>query len=441
MVYIRRYLSGQQATTVTIAEGAITSDKIVDGAVTHPKLAPGSVDSERVINESLKSEDIKDGEIKTVDIASGAVTTDKIAPQAVTVDKLEASIQGIARPLTPGVASEEIAALAVVESKIGAQAVASAKIKDGAVSAVKIGADAVEEVKIKDGAVSTAKLAGGAVTETKIGLNAVTGPKIAPGVVSVTELADNAVEAAKIKDLNVSEPKINNDAVITRTILDEAVTAPKLNVAALTRRHLRSFDVRIDRYYDQFKGSGEFNKWRKRVDAGGIVYYVASSDYAGIMMSTPATTGKKVTLDWDGHGTQPLWGETSVLFKVLPTTKDYHTRELGLVYAFDKSQYILFTAEDAVGGTPNWFARCKRLGTETVEDTGIAVADVPQRLKIEYLSGNEVKFYIDGDLVKTITTNVPGEYNLDPWMSVIARSNAARSLWVEMMSLIQERAV
>jgi len=440
MVYIRRYLSGQQATTVTIAQGAITSDKIVDGAVTHPKLAPGSVDSERVINESLKSEDIKDGEIKSQDIASGAVTTDKIASQAVTVDKLEASIQGIARPLTPGVDTAEIQDAKVTLAKLAPNSVNADKIVGGSVGPSELAVAACEESRIKDGACTRDKIAVGAIDSTKLGVGSCDGSAILNGSVGSTELATDSVITEKIKNNNVTTEKINPAAVNASRLAPNACTEPKLDGAALGLRHLISFDARVDRHYDQFKGENVSRKWRKRVDAGGSVFYSTTSNYAGMGLNTDNTNGAKVILDWEEHGTHPAWGDLSILFKVLPTDRDYQTRELGLAAAFDKANYALFTAEDLAGGIPNWFARCKGLGGETVEDTGVAVSASPQILEIEYEAGGAWKFYIDGFLVNTIATHSPSIYNLDPWMSIIARSNAARGLWIETMSLIQERA-
>ncbi len=439
MVYIRRYLSGQQATTVTIAQGAITADKIVDKAVTQPKIADDAITSDKIAPGAVESEDIKDGEVKTADIGAGAVTTSKIADGAVTTDKLEASIQGIARPLTPGVASDEIAALAVVESKIGAQAVATAKIKDGNVSAVKLAADAVETVKIKDGAVSTAKIAGGAVTETKIGTDAVTGSKILNRTVGTTEIALDGVQAGNIKDLHVTEPKLNLNSVSTRTIIDEAVDASKLATAALAISHRESFDVRVASHYENFYGIGISDKWRKIIAAGGTCDWV--SVLRGLKLETPATINKAVSMDWDSKGMYLGDGPASITFRLPPaaTFKTYETRELGWVYVFDKSAYVLFKAVDVAGAVPNWHVVCRAGGAITDVDTGILVADEEQVLTIDFVNAARVVFYINGVEVAVITTNIPDGFLLDPYISIEAESGASRKLYVTMMSLLQER--
>lgn len=441
MAYRRRYLSGQSATTVVIAEGAITTDKIVDGAVTHPKLAPGSVDSEKVIDSSLKSEDIQDGQIKAVDLAPNAVTTDKILDGAVTTQKLEASIQGIARPLTPGVDTAEIQDAKVTLAKLAPDSVDASKIKSGAVGPTELAAAACEESRIKDGAISTAKIAGGAINSTKIGVGAVDGSAILNGSVGVTELATDSVETIKIKDLAVSEPKLNNLSIATRALIDNAVTEPKLNGAALSLRHMESYGVRNLNVHEDFCGSGISDRWRKRIDAGGYVYWITATPMRGLALGTPATTGKKVILDWAEKGINLDGNKTTVSFWIPGTTTDrtYQKRELGLMHVFDESSYILFTAEDVGGAVPNWFARCKETGAETSQDTGIAVTEATQVLAIEYVSDSEVNFYIDGILVKTIATNIPSGTVLDPWIAITARENAVKGLYVQMMDLISER--
>ncbi|MCK4268621.1 MAG: hypothetical protein KAX16_07295 [Actinomycetia bacterium] len=416
MVYIRRYLSGQQATTVTIAQGAVTTDKIVDKAVTQPKVADDAITTEKIAASAVESSDIKDGEVKTADIASSAITTDKIAAGAVTTEKLEASIQGIARPLTPGVSSAEIAASAVIAAKIAADAVETAKIKDGNVNAAKLAADAVETVKIKDSNVTTAKIAGGAVTETKIGANAVTGSKIANGVVSVTELADNAVEAAKIKDLNVWEAKINNDAVITRTILDEAVTDPKLSVAAVARRHWNSLLIRESIFHEEFGGQDLSNKWVTDGEAGGGIVPDGAN---GIKIQSGALLHDKQKITFGGNGIViPNTHKPSIMFMLTGRTDPKGDFRTWMGLWLDTNNYIVFTINDVGAGATKWQAECKVGGASTIVDTGVLSIDGIELFEIDVSNPASVKFYINANLVATITTNIPAAVLLEPWFYI-----------------------
>jgi len=437
MAYRRRYLSGQAATTVVIAEGAITSDKIVDGAVTHPKLAPGSVDSERVIDSSLKSEDIKDGEIKSVDIASGAITTDKIASQAVTVDKLEASIQGIARPLTPGVSTSEILDDAVTEPKLGTNSVGSDALKPGAVGESELAGNAVVEGKIKDGEISTSKYKPSSVDSVALAANSVTGTEILAGACGETELGADSVVTSKVKAANITLAKMAPLSVDTPQLVADAVTEPKLDVAALARRHIESKDTRVLTHFEEFNGLDISNKWAKKGHAGGIVY---NDGDKGLNIKTGAVANNKQWIDWGdkwlGLATvvKPL---VNIWISSRGTPITYFSSRCGLW--FDALDNIIFYAKDIAGAVPNWQAECRKNGAATTVDTLIAVTDDIQLLSIDVISAASVKFYIDGIEVAEITTNIPDDQTVQPYLEIEAESGAIRNFWVKYFSILAER--
>ena len=54
----------------------------------------------------------------------------------------------------------------------------------------------------------------------------------------------------------------------------------------------------------------------------------------------------------------------------------------------------------------NWFAVTRTGSAETATDTGVAVNGSYHRFEIDYNSTSEVKFYIDGVLKATHTTNI-----------------------------------
>lgn len=80
-------------------------------------------------------------------------------------------------------------------------------------------------------------------------------------------------------------------------------------------------------------------------------------------------------------------------------------------------------------GNPNWEAVCVNNNTATVVDTGIAAENLgnPRYFEIRAQKGTglteQAEFYIDGTLVATITTNLPG--------TAIARSFGAGSYIVK----------
>lgn len=437
MVYIRRYLSGQQATTVVIAQGAITTDKIVDKAVTQPKVGDDAITSDKIAPGAVESSDIKDGGIKSVDIASGAVTTDKIASQAVTVDKLEASIQGIARPLTPGVSSAEIAAGAVVASKIGAEAVETAKVKDGNINAAKLAADAVETVKVKDGAITTAKIAGGAVDQTKIGVDAVTGSEILNRSVGNLEIAVEGCHRENIKDLAINTAKLNPEAVTAAKLGTDSVIESKLAAAALARRHIESKEIRVIHSAEEFGGLDISNRWRKRIDPGGSILPVGKN---GIKFETSAVSGEQAILDWGGEGIEPALDSKPIMTIWIPTrhaTLNYLENHIGLW--FDGDNEIMFYASDVVGATPNWNARCRKAVAETTVDTGIAISAALQVFKIEVIDFATVKFYINGVEVAEINTNIPTGVEMEPKFELTTRSANTRHFSLKYFSILAHR--
>jgi len=437
MAYRRRYFAALTITTTAYGEKSITTDKLADDAVTHPKLAPGSVDSESVINESLKSEDIKDGEIKTSDLAPGAVTTEKILDGAVTTQKLEASIQGIARPLTPGVDTDEIQDGKVTLAKLAPDSVDASKIKPGAVGSSELAVDACEESRIKDGAISTAKIAGSAIDQTKIAVNAVTGSEILNGSVGHTELATDSVITVKVKDRNISSPKIAIDGVITENIIGEGVTDPKLNVAALARRHIESKDTRVITHREEFGGIDMSNKWAKSGDAGGLVYPVLSK---GVYIGTGAVNGNSQRIDFGGEKV----GESDAIKPIVDiyipdrsTPITYFTNILGLWNSANNQ--IVFYAHDDAGAVPNWIAKCVSAGNPTTIDTGIAVTDDVQLLTIKVIDAALVEFYIDGDLVAEVTTDIPTGFEMEPRLEIITRTAAIRTFFVNYFSYLGVR--
>ena len=98
-------------TLLTLADGAVSTDKITNGAVTTAKIGAGVVTTGKIMNSG----------ITTVKINDSAVTEDKINNSAVTADKINNA--------------------AVTESKLADSAVTNTKINDTAVTEAKLHPD------------------------------------------------------------------------------------------------------------------------------------------------------------------------------------------------------------------------------------------------------------------------------------------------------------
>jgi len=71
-------------TTQKLADGAVTTQKIAVGAVTAQKIAGGAVTVDKLANESVATDKLVEESVTTEKINDYAVTTEKLAPEAVT---------------------------------------------------------------------------------------------------------------------------------------------------------------------------------------------------------------------------------------------------------------------------------------------------------------------------------------------------------------------
>jgi hypothetical protein len=76
--------------------------------------------------------------------------------------------------------------------------------------------------------------------------------------------------------------------------------------------------------------------------------------------------------------------------------------------------YVRYSAADG----PNWQAVCANGGSRTVVDTGVAVNIVFHRFRITSDGGGIARFYIDSNLVATITTNLPSGNRYSPCVGI-----------------------
>lgn len=74
----------QKPSTVSLEDGAVTTQKLADGAVTVDKLANGSVTGSKLTDESVATDKLVEQSVTTEKINDYAVTTEKLALEAVT---------------------------------------------------------------------------------------------------------------------------------------------------------------------------------------------------------------------------------------------------------------------------------------------------------------------------------------------------------------------
>ena len=165
-------------TTAKILDANVTTNKIANDAVTADKLAD-SINAAIATNTAKTGNATHTGDVTgatSLSIADGAVVTDRIADDAVTTDKLANSINSAITANTAKVTNathtgEVTGATALT---IANNAVTTAKIADDAITTAKIANDAVTGAKIADLTITGSNIANNTITHAQIGENAVT---------------------------------------------------------------------------------------------------------------------------------------------------------------------------------------------------------------------------------------------------------------------------
>ena len=144
---------GGAVTTEKIADNSVNASKIASGAITTEKIANGAITRDKVADRSVGTDDLVDGSVTTAKLATSSVTKIKLASNSVGyLEIINGSVEprhiravdtpangevpsynqaqerfewvapgggGVTRPLTPPVATDEIADGAVTSDKIG----------------------------------------------------------------------------------------------------------------------------------------------------------------------------------------------------------------------------------------------------------------------------------------------------------------------------------
>jgi len=204
------------ATTATIEDRAVTTEKINNAAVT----------TEKIEDETIVSSDINTGAVTTEKIVDNAITTEKIDSSAVTSTKVKSvnwskisdkpdplsgwisSLSTQRATLVPTVDTEEKSGFYLRGDGTWYHPVQHAKIdkwgylKAGGVTTDKIDNQNVTSDKINENAVTTAKLASDAVIKSKLATNAITSADFDNYAITTEKFGDNQVTNDKIDSID-----------------------------------------------------------------------------------------------------------------------------------------------------------------------------------------------------------------------------------------------
>ncbi|MFH0888103.1 MAG: hypothetical protein V1871_02720 [Planctomycetota bacterium] len=233
--------------TGNIASYAVTESKLAPNSVGVEKIKDGSVKTDKIGDKQVTVDKIADRSISTTKIIDSAITGIKIADGTITKDKISDGVLG--RPLTPPVASVEIADNAVSETKIQNNAVTADKIKASAVTADKLATNSVTKVKLASNSVGYLEIINGSIEPRHI--RAIDTPAngevpsynqlqerfewIAPGGGGAVRPLVPPVATDEIGELQVTGSKLQGGAV-TKTKLSYkvvSITIPALQVGGL----------------------------------------------------------------------------------------------------------------------------------------------------------------------------------------------------------------
>jgi hypothetical protein len=106
----------------------------------------------------------------------------------------------------------------------------------------------------------------------------------------------------------------------------------------------------------------------------------------------------------------------------------------------DDNNYIGFYYNENAGGTAKWLAKCKSAGVETSVDSTITATTSEVHLEVwAKASGASVEFRINGQLVATITTNIPSA-TLEPYLYLTNTAGADKRVDLDYASLEHRRS-
>lgn len=193
-------------------------------------------------------------------------------------------------------------------------------------------------------------------------------------------------------------------------------------------------DLTRSYFFDDFLGENFENQriWQVSTSGSGSSISGTQDAIGGqLRLRSGGASGRSSTLDW--NGVEKLADDTWVRFRARREDLSDAYTELGLQFASGGQIYF---SQD---GTGNWFATCND-GSPTSQDTGVASSTSFFELAIHFTE-SEVKFYIAGTLVATISSNVPTGL-CDPYVyQATSAGTANRDTWLDYVEIDGAREV
>ena len=218
----------QLSSFLDLAKGELRNAQIQNLSTTQINAISSPAQGQFVYDSTLDKLKVYDGSAWTLVGAAADESTITLSSNTLTVKD-------------SGIATANLASLAVTTAKIAAGAVTNAKLGADAVTSAKIADNAINSEHYVDGSIDTAHLADDAVTGAKIAATtvatgnivnlAVTSGKLADDAVGTAKLATDAVTTAKIADAQITTALIATDAVTAAKIADNSVNIARLNVS------------------------------------------------------------------------------------------------------------------------------------------------------------------------------------------------------------------
>jgi len=197
-----------------------------------------------------------------------------------------------------------------------------------------------------------------------------------------------------------------------------------------------------------------YEEWLSNTIAGNM-NWVAANSGAGTSVSITATPVDKFHPGWIQLSTGTtaagrsginlgaanavitngvIYNESVIMIPNLPDGIDNFAIRWGWgsVNTGDHTNGVYFEFDPAVGTT--WYAKTARASTRTTQNTGVTVlANSYIRLGIQITNGSKAEYYINGNLVATITATFPDSFTGVFFTMNINKSlgTNARFLWVD----------
>jgi hypothetical protein len=176
---------------------------------------------------------ILDGGIASVDIANLAITTEKLNADAVNATKIADN----------AIDSEHYVDGSIDRVHLAADIVDGTKIADDSINSEHYVAGSIDNEHLADDAVNSDELAAGAVDLAHMSVNSVDSNQYVDGSIDAVHLASDSVTTAKITNLNVTTGKLAADAVTAAKIADDSINSEHYVDGSIDTAHIADSQV------------------------------------------------------------------------------------------------------------------------------------------------------------------------------------------------------